>query len=104
MYDWASSAYGTTVAAGILPAYFASVVAGEGGLRIAGMETSASAVWVFVIAVSSFLSFMLAPLFGAISDYSAAKKRFLLTFAYGGALFTVLLYFCGPGDVYRTLI
>ena len=45
MYDWANSAYGLTVAVGVLPTYFASVVVGGAGLRIGGIETSATAVW-----------------------------------------------------------
>jgi len=104
MYDWANSAYATTVVVGVLPAYFASVVAGSGELRIAGIETSATAVWAFIIAVASFITFAFSPVLGAIADFSAAKKRFLLVFAYAGALFTTLLYFCGSGDVYKTLI
>ena len=103
MYDWANSAYVTTVYVGVLPAYFASVVVGTEGLRIAGIETSASVVWALVVALSSFIAFLSAPVLGAISDFSAAKKRFLLAFAYGGSLFTMLLYLCGTRDVYRTL-
>src|SRR5438093_5870234 len=103
MYDWANSAYATTVYVGVLPAYFASVVVSAEGLRIGGIETSASAVWAFAVALSSFIAFLSAPVLGAISDFSAAKKRFLLAFAYEGSLFTMLLYFCGRGDVYLTL-
>src|SRR5919108_4096275 len=104
MYDWANSAYATTVYVGVLPAYFASVVVGPEGLRIGGIETSASAVWAFVVAFASLIAFVAAPVLGAIADFSAAKKRFLLAFAYGGSLFTMLLYLCGTGDVYRTLV
>jgi MFS transporter, UMF1 family len=103
MYDWANSAYATTVAVGVLPAYFASVVAGSGGLRVGGIETSATAVWAFMVGLASFIAFVFSPVLGAIADFSRAKKRFLLFFAYSGALFTTLLYFCGPGDVYTTL-
>jgi UMF1 family MFS transporter len=103
MYDWANSAYALTVAVGVLPSYFASVVAGPEGLRIAGVETSATAVWAFVIALASLITFLIAPVLGAIADFSGAKKRFLLVFAYAGALLTTLLYFCGSGDVYPTL-
>ena len=103
MYDWANSAYVTTVYVGVLPAYFASVVVGTEGLRIGGIETSTSVVWAFVVALSSFIAFLSAPVLGAISDFSAAKKRFLLAFAYAGSLFTMLLYLCGTGDVYLTL-
>ncbi len=104
MYDWANSAYITTVAVGVLPTYFASVVVGPEGLRIGGTVYSATTLWAFVIGLASFITFLIAPVLGAISDFSAAKKRFLLTFAYGGALFTLLLYFCGSGDIYLTLV
>lgn len=104
MYDWANSAYITTVAVGVLPTYFASVVVGPEGLRIGGAVYSATTLWAFVIGLASFITFLIAPVLGAISDFSAAKKRFLLTFAYGGALFTLLLYFCGSGDIYLTLV
>lgn len=104
MYDWANSAYILTVAVGVLPAYFASVVVGADGLRIAGIETSATAVWAFTVSIASFIAFIFAPVLGAIADFSATKKRFLLVFAYAGALFTTLLYFCGSGDIYLTLL
>lgn len=104
MYDWANSAYILTVAVGVLPAYFASVVVGADGLRIAGIETSATAVWAFTVSIASLITFLFAPILGAIADFSATKKRFLLVFAYAGALFTTLLYFCGSGDIYLTLL
>lgn len=103
MYDWANSAYVTTVAVGILPAYFAGAVVGADRFYVLGIKTSPTAVWAFVVALSSLIAFVSAPVLGAIADFSAAKKRFLLAFAYGGALFTMLLFFCGTGDVYRTL-
>jgi UMF1 family MFS transporter len=104
MYDWANSAYPTTVASAILPVYFRSVVVDSPELRIFGFETSAIAIWAFVVAFSSFIAFISAPVLGAIADFSSARKRFLLFFAYGGVLFTTLLYFSGPGDIYRTLL
>jgi UMF1 family MFS transporter len=54
--------------------------------------------------LAALIIFLIAPVLGAISDFSAAKKRFLLTFAYGGSLFTILLYFCHSGDVIKTLL
>jgi UMF1 family MFS transporter len=104
MYDWANSAYITTVVVGVLPTYFASVVVGPDGMRIGGAVFSATALWAFIIGLASFVTFLFAPVLGAVSDFSAAKKRFLLTFAYAGALFTILLCFSGPGDVYQTLV
>jgi UMF1 family MFS transporter len=103
MYDWANSAYVTTVAVGILPYYFARVVVGEGGVSFLGTTYSATTLWGIIVGVAAFLTFLFAPFLGAIADFSAAKRRFLLAFAYTGALFTLLLYFSHTGDVWRTL-
>ncbi|MCK4657937.1 MAG: MFS transporter [Phycisphaerae bacterium] len=104
MYDWANSAYATTVLAGLLPVYFAEVVVGRGGVWIAGSHYSATSLWAFAVSAAALLAFLLAPVLGAIADFSNAKKRFLLTFAYTGSLFTILLYFCRSGDVLWTLL
>jgi UMF1 family MFS transporter len=104
IYDWANSAYATTVLAGLLPAYFADGVVGEAGYALFGKTYSGTSLWGFAVSAAALIAFMLAPVLGAIADYSAAKKRFLLAFAYGGSLFTTLLVFCASGDVIQTLV
>lgn len=104
MYDWANSAYVTTVAVALLPAYFAGEIVGPDGVMIGGTVYSATTLWGFIVGLAAFLSFLSAPILGAISDFSAAKKKFLITFAYTGCLFTILLYFCRSGDVIKTLL
>jgi UMF1 family MFS transporter len=98
MYDWANSAYSTTVAAGILPIYFAQIVVGN-----TNSDVHAIGAWGLAISLSAFLSFLVSPVLGAIADLAGAKKKFMMVFAYTGALFTILLSFCGPGDVMLTL-
>ena len=71
------------------------------GYRI---QTSPTTVWGFMVSFAAFFVFLFAPLLGAIADFSAAKKKFLMTFAYSGSLFAVLLYFCSTGDVWKTMI
>ncbi len=104
MYDWANSAYATTVAAGLLPIYFASVIVGADGLTIRGTTYSATTLWGIVVGMAAFTAFLVTPILGAIADFAKAKKRFLLLFAYTGSLFTILLYFSKEGDVLSTLI
>src|SRR5258706_8820854 len=99
MYDWANSAYVTTVAVGLLPRYFADAVVPPGGARLFGFTFAADALWGMVVGVATFVSFLTAPVLGAMADLSGSKKRFLLTFAYLGSLFTVLLLLCPAGDV-----
>ena len=103
MYDWANSAYVTTVAVALLPAYFAGEIVGPDGVMIGGTVYSATTLWALIVGLAAFLSFLSAPILGAISDFSAAKKKFLIAFAYIGCLFTILLYFCRSGDVFKTL-
>lgn len=104
MYDWANSAFATTVLAALLPAYFAGEVVGADGAMIGGSLYSATTLWGLTVGFAAIIIFLTAPVLGAISDFSAAKKRFLLVFAYGGALFTILLFFCHSGDVMKTLL
>jgi UMF1 family MFS transporter len=103
MYDWANSAYVTTVAVGLLPYYFARVVVGESGVNLGGTVYSATTLWGLTVSAAAVIAFVSAPVLGAVADFSSAKKRFLLFFAYSGAIATALLYFSKPGDVIKTL-
>ena len=104
MYDCANSAYITTVIAAILPNYFAKAIVGEAGVDILGMNISATALWGYMLGTAAFCVFLFAPVLGAIADFSGAKKRFLMGFAYMGSLFATMLYFCGSGDVGLTIV
>jgi UMF1 family MFS transporter len=100
MYDWANSAYSTVIAGAVLPVYFESTVVGDAGWR----GYSGEALWSFVTGGAAFLMFLAMPILGAVADFSARKRRFLSVFAYGGSLFTLLLFFAKSGNVLLTLI
>ncbi len=104
MYDWANSAYGTTIVAALLPNYFARAVVGDAGVTIAGQTFSATALWGYMLGASALIVFLCAPVLGAIADFSAAKKKFLVSFAYTGSLFATLLYFCTAGNVWLLIL
>ena len=104
MYDWANSAYVTTVSVGLLGPYLLNVVIPDSGVVLFGTEFGASSLFPLAVGVSAAIVFLLAPVLGAIADFSGAKKRFLLFFAYMGALATLPLYFSGSGDVLITLL
>jgi UMF1 family MFS transporter len=92
MYDWANSAFATTVMAAVLPIYF-STVAG------ADLEKNVATVyWSYTQAVALALGVAIALTTGALADYLGAKKRFLATFTFAGALGTCGLWFAGQGD------
>lgn len=103
MYDWANSAYITT-AVGILPIFFASGVVPPDGAVIFGQRFRADTLWGFTVGLAGVISFLFAPVMGAIADFSSSKKKFLMAFAYTGALFCTLLYFTYSGDVIKTLV
>lgn len=103
MYDWANSAYITTVTVAVLPAYFAAVVVPKDGVVLGGITYHATTLWGITISLAAFLVLIVAPILGAISDFSAAKKKFLMGFCYTGSLAATLLFFCQAGDVWLTL-
>ncbi len=108
MYDWANSAFATTVIAAILPIYFATYIVPSDGwiLRISSIEisTNATTLWAFLAGATSLFVFITAPILGAIADVSDSKKKFLMAFCFGGSMFTTLLFFSQRGDVWMTAV
>lgn len=92
MYDWANSAFATTVMAAILPVYYSKVA----GSTLAG--NTATVYWGYTTAIALLITAFIAPIMGAIADFSRAKKRFLMIFASLGILFTTLLYLVTTGQ------
>ena len=92
LYDWANSAFATTVMAGFFPIFYKQYWA-------AGVETSTSTFQLGVAnAVSSLVIVLSAPILGAIADAGKFKKEFLFLFALLGITFTGLLYWVGKSD------
>jgi UMF1 family MFS transporter len=91
IYDWANSAFATTVMAGFFPIFFKQYWS-------AGTDVNVSTAQLgFGNAAASLLVALLAPVLGAIADKGAAKKRFLLLFAYLGVLMTASLFLVQKG-------
>lgn len=96
LYDFANTSYSIVVVTFIFAVYFKSTIA-EG-------ESIGDLYWSFGISISMLITALIAPVLGAISDYSAGKKRFLLLFTLMCIIPTSLLYFTGTGDIYIALI
>ena len=75
MYDWANSAFQTTIIAAVFPIYFKRVAAS--GLE----EADAMARFAWATTLAIFIVAIVAPVLGAIADHSAVKKRLLAVFA-----------------------
>jgi UMF1 family MFS transporter len=92
MYDWANSAFATTIMAAVLPVYYESV-AGRG---LPG--NTPTVYWGYTSSIALLIGALLAPILGSIADYTGTKKKFLAVFAALGILFTALLVLAGSGD------
>jgi UMF1 family MFS transporter len=103
VYDWANSAFYTTVIAVFMGPYLTSVAeaaADAGGFVYPlGIKVAAGSLYSYTVSLSVFFQMLLLPLLGAISDYSHLKKQMLSFFAYTGSLATMGLYFL-EGDRY----
>lgn len=92
LYDWANSAYATTVMAGFFPLFFKSYYSAEADVTLSTAQLG------FANSISSFIIVLIAPLLGAIADKASLKKRFLFTFTYLGILMSLALSFVDQGD------
>lgn len=92
MYDWANSAFVTTVMAAVLPVYYSKVA----GANLA--PNTATAYWGYTTTIALLIVAFLSPILGAIADFSGVKKKFLAYFAAMGIVATALLYFVRTGD------
>ena len=95
MFDWATSAVQTTVMVAVFPIYFVKV-AGAGVAPSDATQRLATVNSVALVIIA-----LLSPVLGAVSDYSAAKKRFTAGFMILGAAATAALYTVHTGDLGR---
>src|SRR5882762_7252404 len=88
-YDWANSAFSTTVVTLFLGPYLTALAkAGadaQGNIHPLGIEVDARSFWGYMVALSVFTQVIFLPVLGAIADYSNNKKGLLAIFAYAGA-------------------
>lgn len=92
LYDWANSAFATTVMAGFFPVFFKEY-------WCVGTDPAFSTFWLGTAnSVASLVVVLLAPLLGAMADAGGARKKFLLFFAVIGIVSTAMLYFIGRGQ------
>ena len=95
MFDFANQSYTLLIITVIFPVLFTTVIVGdaEQDYRMGNL------LWSVALATSYFLVVLSGPVFGAIMDYSALKKRFLF-YSYAMTIIaTTLLYFVEPGLV-----
>lgn len=92
LYDWANSAFATTVMAGFFPIYFKQYWSHGADVNLStarlGLGNS----------LASLIVALLAPVLGAMADQGALKKHFLFFFAFIGIFMTALFFFIPEGQ------
>ena len=92
MYDWANSAFMTTVVTAVFPIYFASVAAAE-------LEPASAS---FLFAVTTFVALLavalLSPFLGALADVAGVKKKMLAACVALGVVATACMVLIERGE------
>lgn len=90
MYDWANSAFATTIMAALFPPFYRSLVT-SAGLA----ENDATAYWGYTTSIALIVIALIAPVLGAMADYTGGKKRYMAFFVILGVLSTAAFVFIG---------
>jgi UMF1 family MFS transporter len=105
MYDWANSAFSTTVGTVFLGPYIASLAAtaaeaySDGMARFLGIPIAPDSFLAYCVSFSVFMQVLFLPILGAIADYSHLRKRMMQIFATVGAIATIFMFFI-RGDLW----
>ncbi|UCD86560.1 MAG: MFS transporter [Desulfobacterales bacterium] len=92
MYDWANSAFATTVMAGFFPIFFKQYWSYGADVNMSTAQLG------FGNSIASIVVAIMAPFLGAVADKGSARKKFLIFFAYMGVLMTAALFLVQKGD------
>ena len=97
LYDWANSAFATTVMAGFFPVFYSAISE--------DISTEDSQFWFNVtLAAASVTIAVFAPILGAVADRGGSRKKFLVFFASIGILMTAGLAWVHAGQWWMGLL
>jgi len=92
LFDFANTSFSIIVVTFLYAVYFKKTVAGS--------ESIGDLYWSISTSIAMLVTAFIAPVLGAIADYGAGKKRFLLFFTFLCIFGTASLYFVGPGEIF----
>ena len=99
MYDWANSAFSTTIGTVFLGPYLASLAAQAASqspdklAHFFGIPVAPDSFFPYCISFSVLMQVVFLPILGAIADYSHRRKQMMQLFATIGAIATILMFF-----------
>ena len=101
-YDWANSAFTTTVVTLFFGPFITSVAQSaadkQGNVYVLGLPVEYGAYWGWVVTLSVITQVLVLPVLGQIADSSPRKKWLLAGLCYMGVLATIAMFFIHPGD------
>ena len=102
LYDWANSAFVTSVITVVLPVYFLTLTPNGSGpvtVKVGGLalHTNGDALWMYLTGVYMLAAGLTAPVLGAIADEARGRKKFLALCITAGSVLTCGLYFVTAG-------
>lgn len=100
-YDWANSAFVTTVSTVMFAPYMIAVAedaAVDNRVSLVGLSVAPGSLPSYLVTFSTILSALLLPPLGAMMDRTENKRKWLGIFAWTGAAFGSLLWFCRDGN------
>jgi MFS transporter, UMF1 family len=103
-YDWANSAFGTTVVTVFIGPYLGDIAdqsakhsATPGLVHLLGIPIATGSLFAYTVSLSVLLTVVVLPVTGAIADRSSHKKQLLAFFTYVGAAACVAMFFLTDG-------
>lgn len=93
MYDFGISAMQTTITTAVFPIFFVKVA----GANLPG--TGGAQWWANANTIGAVMIAILAPILGALADFKAAKKKFLIGFLLLGVSSTAAMFFIAKGQI-----
>lgn len=107
MYDWANSAYTTSVITVFIGPYLTALATSQadksGFITVLGFQVFAESLFAYTISFSVILQFLLMPLIGSIADKLGNNKFLMSLFALIGAFSTTLFYYSQNGNYLFTV-
>jgi MFS transporter, UMF1 family len=102
MYDFANSAFSTTVVTLFLGPYLTiiakSAADAQGYVHPFGIPVDARSYWSYIVSLSVIFQVIFLPMVGAIADYGRRKREVLAATAYLGAVATIGMFFLEGTD------
>ena len=104
MYDWANSAFSTTVVTVFLGPYLTAITKtaadANGAVQLLGIPIRYDSYFTYCVSASVLLQVTFLPVLGALADYSHLRKQLLTFFAVLGSLATIAILYAPPASFF----